>query len=207
MAASEASVVLQTGAGAPATGLLRASSAEAWKSGVSPGGTRMDDGVTTTCATAWATVTPRVASFPSAAAWMIALPFATAVTTPTWVTVATFALLLEYAMATPGMGAPWASRGTALSSRVSPRLVNGAAEVGVSEIEATGGRDGPSVPQASRTSSTADGETRRSDIHPPRRAILPGRGRRSRKGFDRQRGASLDCAPFHSIPEKRSRRR
>ena len=197
MVASEASVVLQTGAGASATGWLRASTAEAWKSGVSPAGTRMDEGVTMTCATAWVTATARVASFPSAEAWTIALPFATAVTRPPCVTVATVASLLAYAMATPGMGAPWASSGTALMSRVSPRLVNGAAEVGVSETLATGGRDGPSVPQASRT-ERAMGQARRSGNPASSATILPGLTRRSRKGFDRRRNASLHCA--RSIP-------
>ena len=142
----------------------------------------VDEGVTMTWATAWATATARVASFPSAEAWTIALPFATAVTRPPCVTVATIASLLAYAMATPGMGAPWASSGTALMSRVSPRLVNGAAEVGVSETLATGGRDGPSVPQASRT-ERAMGQARRSGNPASSATILPGLTRRSRKGL------------------------
>src|SRR5690242_19945855 len=51
MVASDASLVLHTGAGAPTTGWLRASTAAAWKSGISPGGTRRAVGVTSTCAT------------------------------------------------------------------------------------------------------------------------------------------------------------
>src|SRR5713226_9065121 len=97
---------------------------------------------------------------------MVALPFATAVTSPPCVTVATVASLVLNAMPTPGIDAPPASRATAVSRTVSPRLVSGAGADGVNETDATGGRDGPPPPQASRI-STANGQARRSGIHPP----------------------------------------
>src|SRR6266851_2310372 len=167
MVATAGSLVVQTGAGAPATGWLRASSAEAWKSGISPGGTRRAEGVTITCATTCATAMAVVASLPSAEAWMVALPVAS---------------LVLNAMPTPRIGAPPASRATAVSRTESPRLVRGAGADGVNETDATGGRDGPPPPQASRT-STANGQARRSGIHPPSAAILRGLTRRSRKGL------------------------
>ncbi len=61
-------VVVHTGAGAPATTLPRASSGAAWKSGVSLGGTRIDEGVTSTLVATWLTATSSVASLASAAA-------------------------------------------------------------------------------------------------------------------------------------------
>src|SRR2546429_9879091 len=82
----------------------------------------MDTGVTTTCAITWATVTSSVASLPSAEAWMVVVPFATAVTNPPCVTVAAAALLLVNKIATPGIAAPAASRGTAVGWGVSPPL-------------------------------------------------------------------------------------
>src|SRR3954465_11046966 len=94
MVATVGSVVVQAGAGAPTTAWPRASTAAAWNSGISPGGTSKADGVTSTWATTWGTATATGASLPSAAAWIVAPPFATAVTSPPCVTVATDASLV-----------------------------------------------------------------------------------------------------------------
>src|SRR5690242_20543792 len=153
-------------------------------------------GVTITWATTCATVSATVASFPSADAWMVAPPFAIAVTTPVDETVATALSLLLKPIPTPGMTAPAASSATAVSCTVSPRLVSAAGAAGVSEIDATGGRVGPSAPQPARARSTI-GQARRSGIHPPSAANHTGTAPEVEETFDRSRRASLDCASFH----------
>src|SRR6267143_2845256 len=99
-------------------------------------------------------------------------------------------------MPTPAMGAPEASSAVAVSWTVSPRLVIGAAVGGVSETEATGGREGPPPPQATRT-TTANGQARRSGIHPPSAGDPTGDDPQVEETFDRWRSASLHWATFH----------
>src|SRR3954462_6550076 len=83
---------------------------------------------------------------------MVAVPFATAVTRPNWVTVATAGFVLEKEIAAPAMGAPFSPRALAVSCNVSPRLASGP-EVGeVIAIEATAD---PSSPQAVIRSTAA----------------------------------------------------
>src|SRR5207302_2964397 len=111
-----------------------------------------------------------VASLPSAEAWMVVVPFATAVTNPPCVTVAAAALLLVNKIATPGIAAPAASRGTAVSWSVSPTLVRGPLDAAVRVMEATGGLVGPPPPpQASAKGRAKQAINRRSGIEPPGR--------------------------------------
>ena len=140
--------VVHTGAGAPATALSRASIPVAWKSGVSPGGTRIDEGVTSTFAATWVTATSSVASLVPADAWMVVVPFAIAVTSPPCVTVATAGLPLVKATPTPAIATPFASSATAASWTVSPRLVRGPVREAVNDTDATAGGAAPPPPQA-----------------------------------------------------------
>src|SRR5258706_6265644 len=101
-----------------------------------------------------------------------------------------------YERPAPGMGGREASRAVGVSWTVRPRLVMGAGVGGVSETEATGGREGPPPPQATRT-TTANGQARRSGIHPPSAGDPTGDDPQVEETFDRRRSASLHWASFH----------
>src|SRR4029077_20672621 len=104
---------------------------------VAPCCTLAGDGVTVTVATGTAfTVIADVPLLPSDVAVIVAVPTATAVTSPLPSTVATAVLLLPQVTTRPDNGLPFASLGVAVSCSVSPTTT--LAGAGVTVTEATG---------------------------------------------------------------------
>src|SRR4029077_6110584 len=121
----------------PDSGLPFASIGVAVNCTVAPCCTLAGDGVTVTVATGTAfTVIADVPLLPSDVAVIVAVPTATAVTSPLPSTVATAVLLLAQVTTRPDSGLPFASFGVAVSCTVSPTTT--LAGAGVTVTEATG---------------------------------------------------------------------
>ena len=109
-------------------------------------------GVTATSLTTWSTVTDAVPETPPTFAVIVAVPLATAVTTPDAPTVATEGLPLDHVSATSVIGLPYWSRTPAPSCTVAPNAVSSdTAGVTVNSVAAGG-----SVPHADRDAAPAN---------------------------------------------------
>ena len=134
----------------PATARPFASTASATRRTVSPTATRVSAaGVTLSALTCCITVTAAVPEAPPAVAVIVAVPLATAVTSPDASTVATEGSLLAHATAAPAITCPFWSRTSAVNCAVSPKAVS-VAEPGLTvTVVATGaggGGAGSTVP-------------------------------------------------------------